>query len=116
MASTKAKRLRGNPTEAEKHLWLFLRRRQLDGYRFRRQAPIGPYIVDFACFAKRLVVEVDGGQHARAVERDTARTRWLESKGFRVLRFWNNDVLENTVGVVEAIRRALTVRSAESGF
>jgi very-short-patch-repair endonuclease len=73
---------------------------------FRRQVPIGPYVVDFACFAKRLLVELDGGQHAREADRDAVRTSWLESRGFRVLRFWNNDALANTEGVVETIRRA----------
>jgi len=107
MASTKARRLRTYPTEAEKRLWTVLRRQQVEGYRFRRQAPIGRYIVDFVCLRRRLVVEVDGGQHATRGQADAARTAWLESQGFRVLRFWNNDVLGNTNGVVEAIRQAL---------
>ncbi len=107
MASTNARRLRTYPTEAEKRLWTVLRRQQVEGHRFRRQAPIGRYIVDFVCLRRRLVVEVDGGQHASRVQADTARTAWLESQGFRVLRFWNNNVLGNTNGVVEAIRQAL---------
>ena len=107
MPSSTARRLRSNPTDAEQRLWNFLRRRQVDGFRLRRQAPIGRYIVDFVCFSKKLVIEVDGGQHATDTERDAVRTLWLEGQGFRVLRFWNNDVLANTEGVVEAIHREL---------
>ena len=73
------------------------------GCRFRRQAEIGPYIVDFVCFEKRLVIEVDGGQHAEQAEYDANRTAWLESQGFRVIRSWNNQVLEEIDGVQEAI-------------
>ncbi len=107
MASTKARHLRTNPTEAEKRLWTVLRRQQVEAHWFRRQAPIGRYIVDFVCLRRRLVVEIDGGQHATRGQAEAARTAWLESQGFRVLRFWNNDVLGNTNGVVEAIRQAL---------
>jgi len=94
-------------TTAEVRLWTRLRRWQVDGYRFRRQVPRGPYILDFACLAARLVVEVDGGQHAKAVDGDQERTAWLESRGFKVLRFWNNDVLKESEGVLETIRAAL---------
>jgi len=104
MASPLARKLRSTLTDAESRLWLRLRRRQLDGFRFRRQQPIGRYVVDFFCPDAKLIVEVDGGQHAA----DTgARTRWLEGRGYRVVRFWNNDVLGNTDGVVEKIREAL---------
>ena len=85
-----------------------LRLRQLDDHKFRRQYVIGPYIVDFVCLQRRLVVEVDGGQHGQ--ERagyDAERTRWLQSRGHRVLRFWNNDVLRNVDGVLEVIRQTL---------
>jgi very-short-patch-repair endonuclease len=82
-----------------------VRRRQLDGFRFRRQVPIGRYVVDFACLEARVIVEVDGGQHGD--EMDDERTAWLESQGFRVVRFWNSDVLGNTDGVVESIFMAL---------
>ena len=92
---------------AEKRLGTVLRRQQIAGHRFRRQAPIGRYIVNFVCLRHRLVVEIDGGQHADRVQADAARSAWLESQGFRVLRFWNNDVLGNTNGVLEAIRQAL---------
>ncbi len=77
MVSETARRLRKNPTEAEKRLWDALRRRQIDSHRFRRQVPLGIYVVDFLCLERRLVVEVDGGQHAVEMERDEARTRWL---------------------------------------
>ena len=94
-------------TDAELRLWTRLRVEQIDGYRFRRQVPIGPYVVDFACLKARLVIEVDGGQHVQAKEQDDKRTAWLASQGFRVLRFWDNDVLTQTDGVLEAIRVAL---------
>jgi very-short-patch-repair endonuclease len=94
-------------TDAELRLWMRLRCEQIDGYRFRRQFPIGPCIVDLVCLKARLVIEVDGGQHAQVVERDDRRSAWLASRGFKVLRFWNNDVLQETDGVVETIRSAL---------
>ncbi len=92
-------------TDAQRRLWSRLRRRQLDGLRFRRQAPIGPYYADFICLEEKLIIELDGGQHAIEREADAARARWLESEGYRVLRFWNNEVLGNTDGVIEEIRR-----------
>jgi len=99
----RARRLRRASTDAEKLLWQKLRARQLGGAKFRRQTPIGPYIVDFVSFEHKLVVEIDGGQHSASAERqhDTKRTTWLESQGFRVLRFWNNQVLTNLEGVLE---------------
>ncbi|HEY5209971.1 MAG TPA: endonuclease domain-containing protein [Stellaceae bacterium] len=105
MASRNARLLRKNPTDAEKRLWLYLRDKQLGGYRFRRQQPIGPYIVDFFCPQAGVIVEIDGGQHSP--ERDDKRTRWLEECGYRVIRFWNNDVLENTEGVWETLSAVL---------
>ena len=107
MADQRARRLRRNPTDAEKKLWSLLRRKQLSGYRFRRQVPIGPYVVDFACLAAHLVIEVDGGQHALSVERDKERTTWLEARGYKVVRFWNNEVLGNPDGVLQTILSAL---------
>ena len=107
MASRHARSLRANQTDAETRLWTGLRDRRLAGAKFRRQAASGPYIADFACFAARLIVELDGGQHAQDADADAARTAWLEGQGFRVLRFWNNDVLANTEGVLERILEAL---------
>ena len=107
MASRHARVLRANQTEAETRLWRRLRDRQLGGAKFRRQVPIGPYIADFVCFAAKLIVELDGGQYADTAEADSARTVWLEKRGFRVLRFWNHDVLANPDGVPERILEAL---------
>ena len=109
MGTTIARILRRDATLAERRLWQQLRFRQLDGHRFRRQAPIGRFVVDFVCFEQLLIVEVDGGQHAERAQEDAKRTRWLEGEGFRVLRFWNSDVLQNTEAVVESIRGALRV-------
>jgi len=107
MRQSSARKLRKHPTDAERLLWRHLRLRQLGGYKFRRQQPLGPYIVDFVCLEQRLCVEVDGGQHAEQAEDDARRTAWLEAKGFRVLRFWNTEVLQETVAVEEMIRAAL---------
>jgi very-short-patch-repair endonuclease len=104
--------LRNQPTDAEHRLWQYLRKRQLDGYRFRRQHPFGDYILDFACLEPKLVVELDGSQHADNHAYDAIRTHFLERAGFKVLRFWNNDVFENIEGVVEVILTALTDRQA----
>ena len=105
MTSKNARALRVNRTEAEIRLWQRLRDRQLAGAKFRRQTPVGPYVADFMCYELRLIVEVDGGQHGP--EADAARTAWLESQGFRVVRFWNHDVLQNTDGVLERIQEEL---------
>jgi very-short-patch-repair endonuclease len=107
MASERARIMRKNPTDAEKKLWSLLRLKQLDGHRFRRQAPIGLYIVDFFCPEARLIIEVDGGQHGTAKEYDEARTTWLSQQGHRVIRFWNNDILQNPDGVLLRLREAL---------
>jgi very-short-patch-repair endonuclease len=101
--------LRRNMTDAERVLWNRLKARQLDGLKFRRQEQIGRFIVDFICFEKGIVVEADGGQHAIEREKDDERTRWMNSQGFTVLRFWNNDILANTEGVMETIRSACRV-------
>src|SRR5712692_3385597 len=102
MPIDRARDLRRDATDAERRLWSALRDRRLRGYRFRRQHPIGDYIVDFACTERGLIVEADGGQHADN-EADRRRTALLESEGWRVLRFWNNDILANTEGVIEAV-------------
>ena len=104
-----ARRLRANATDPEARLWRHLRRSELLGSHFRRQVPIGPYVADFACMAARLVIEVDGSQHGDAAvkARDDARTQWLAREGYRVVRFWNNDLIENIEGVLETIHAAL---------
>jgi very-short-patch-repair endonuclease len=99
--------LRANGTDSERRLWSKLRRRQLDGFRFRRQAPIGPFIVDFVCLERHIVIELDGGQHAEQEAADTKRMQWLEQEGYRVIRFWNDDVLKNSGGVVAEILELL---------
>ena len=101
--------LRRKATDAEARLWSHLRARQLSGFKFRRQHPIGSYIVDFYCHEAALVVELDGGGHAQELqgEYDVERSLWLESRGLRVIRFWNNEVLRNIEGVVEQILSAL---------
>jgi very-short-patch-repair endonuclease len=101
-----ARKLRKKSTDAERRLWFLLRDRRLLGYKIRRQRPIGPYIVDFVCIEHRLVIEVDGSQHAENPA-DDLRTRWLEGKGWRVLRYWNNDISNNRDAVLEAILNAL---------
>lgn len=102
----KARDMRKAITDAEHRLWSVLRGRRLDGCKFRRQHPIGWFIVDFACVERRLIIEVDGAQHAENPA-DERRTRWLESQGWRVIRFWNDEVIENLDGVAERIMRAL---------
>jgi very-short-patch-repair endonuclease len=109
VANALARKLRSNSTDAERKLWRHLRTLKSQGFHFRRQVPIDGFIVDFACYSARLVIELDGGQHnvdehARA---DRAPDRHLESQKFKVLRFWNNDVLRNTEGVMEQVTSAL---------
>ncbi len=103
MTLNKARKLRKNPTEAEQALWKHLRMRQVFGHKFRRQQPIGHYIVDFVSFERRIIIELDGGQHSQQVVYDSKRTAWLETQGYRVLRFWNNQVLED----VEAVKAVI---------
>src|SRR5262245_37396665 len=103
----RARTLRRQMTEAERRLWQILRLRQTDGRRFRRQVPIGPFIADFVCHEARLIVEIDGGQHDPSSEAEASRTRFLEGEGYRVLRFWNNEVLEKAEGVRSAIAKSL---------
>ncbi len=99
-----ARILRKSSTDAERLLWRHLRARQLENLKFRRQEQIGHFIVDFVCYEKSLIVEADGGQHAVEHEKDENRTLWLNSQGFRVLRFWNHEIMTNTEGVIETIR------------
>jgi very-short-patch-repair endonuclease len=104
-----ARRLRHQMTEAETRLWRLLRAQQVHGYKFRRQAAIGAYVVDFVCFSEKLVVELDGPQHqeAEAREHDERRTEWLESRGFRVIRFRNHEVDEDIHAVMDVIVRGV---------
>lgn len=102
----RAQQLRNNATDAERLLWRHLRGRQLNGFKFSRQMPVGPFICDFTCRERRLIVELDGGQHAESTT-DLPRTAFLETQGYRVIRFWNNDVLENVEGVLTIIAAAL---------
>jgi very-short-patch-repair endonuclease len=113
-----ARELRHRQTDAEKALWARLKNRQLDGVKFRRQQPLGPYIVDFASLERRIIVEVDGGQHnepssfpfeeeGRGRERDGERTAWLKKRGYQVLRFWNNEVLMNMEAVLQRIMEVM---------
>jgi len=102
-----ARELRANSTEAERCLWYYLRDRRLSGYRFRRQTPIGRFVVDFVCVRARLIVELDGGQHADQLLEDLERTQSLARSGYRVIRFWNHEVLLRIEAVLESILEAL---------
>lgn len=103
----RARELRNQSTDAERHLWQHLRGKQIAGYRFRRQVPIAGFIADFACLEAKVIVELDGGQHAHNVGYDEQRDRSIEAQGFRVLRFWDNQVFLETQAVLEQIMRAL---------
>lgn len=103
-----ARELRNGATDAERLLWRYLKNRQFEGFRFRRQVPIGVYIVDFVCPQARLVVELDGGQHTEKTSYDDSRTVWLEQQGYCVKRFWNHEVLQNADVVAAEIHRVLT--------
>ena len=102
-----AKRMRHTSTDAETRLWWHLRAARFRGLKFRRQQPIGDYIVDFVCFERRMIIEVDGSQHLESAGRDDARTAWFELQGFTVLRFWNDDVLRDATCVMREIARIL---------
>jgi very-short-patch-repair endonuclease len=106
-----SQRLRREMTDAERLLWSRLRARQLDGHKFVSQFPVGNAVADFACRSARLVVELDGGQHADAAEADAERTRIIEALGYHLVRFWNNDVMANLDGVLEAILQELRIAS-----
>lgn len=98
-----AQRLRKNLTEAEKKLWFQISKRQIDGLKFRRQYPVPPYIVDFVCLERSLIIEIDGGQHDMNKKKDEKRTQHLKQEGFEVIRFWNNEVMGNIDGVLTVI-------------
>ena len=99
----RAQELRNNATDAERRLWRYVRSRQLGGFKFSRQIAVGPFVCDFVCRERGLVIELDGGQHADRTSSDQRRTRFLEDEGLTVLRFWNNEVLQNTDGVLQMI-------------
>jgi very-short-patch-repair endonuclease len=101
-----AKNLRKRATDTERLVWKHLRAKHFGGLKFRRQQPVGKYIVDFVCFEEKIIIELDGGQHSMLSEKhkDTERDKWFEAQGYRVLRFWDNEVLMNTRGVLEVIR------------
>jgi BirA family biotin operon repressor/biotin-[acetyl-CoA-carboxylase] ligase len=109
MANERARTLRRNQTDAERQLWNALRRNQLDGCKFRRQHSMGAYIVDFICLEKKLIIELDGDQHGHAVHKrhDEKRDTWLKGRGYRVIRYWNNDVYSNIEGVLLEISEYL---------
>ena len=104
---TFARQLRSEMTVAESHLWRRLRARQIHGLKFRRQHPVGNYILYFACIDAKLAIEVDGGQHNDMSINDGQRTAWLETQGWKVLRFWNNEILQNIEGVLAEVLNAL---------
>ncbi len=109
----RARELRRDQTEAEKVLWTILRSRQMEGFKFRRQEPIGSYIADFVNYERKIVIELDGGQHAmnEGQKRDQKRDQWFRDQGFRVLRFWDHEVLQNSDSVLETIRQAMLTPS-----
>ena len=109
----RARKLRKHQTDAELLLWQHLRNRQLQGYKFRRQFPIGQYIVDFVCLSQKLIIELDGSQHMNNAVYDIRRTQFLESYGYKVVRFWNNDVLANADSVLDALTLTLSQRERE---
>jgi len=103
----RARKLRKNSTDTEQRLWYFLRAKRFNGYKFKRQYIIGNYIVDFICIENKLIIELDGSQHIDAIKYDMKRTNYLIDRGYNVLRFWNNDVLQNTDGVLQEILNVL---------
>jgi very-short-patch-repair endonuclease len=108
MRRARAKQLRSNMTDAERRLWYCLRAHRFAGLKFKRQALIGPYIVDFICFEHKLIIELDGGQHNDS-SKDRARDAWISKEGYRVIRFWNNDVLKQTNAILDLIAQAIAV-------
>ena len=101
----RARELRAEQTPQEQQLWQELRAKRFAGFKFRRQEPIGRYIADFVCFKAKLIIELDGGQHAETAARDAERDAWLRGRGYNVLRFWDNEVFQNLEGVLEVVRK-----------
>lgn len=116
LTTTRARSLRSHMTQAEQKLWYALRNKQLQRHRFRRQHAIGSYIADFACIEARCIIELDGGQHQAQATYDQRRTEFLEAQGWKVLRFWNNDVLVNIEGVLSIINTFLLSQETPSSF
>ena len=110
----KAKTLRTNQTEAEQRLWYHLRAHRFMGLKFKRQKPMGRYIVDFVCMERQLIIELDGGQHAEQMAYDQHRDAWLRSQGYTVLRFWNNEVMHQLEDVLEQIRNTISLSPSPS--
>ena len=108
----KARELRNNMTKQEQKIWSFLKNRKFYGYRFLRQYPIGNYIVDFICRSKKIIIEIDGGQHnePQNIEYDTTRTNFLEAKGYKVIRFWTNDIDKNLDGVYKVLIKEFEIK------
>lgn len=111
-----ARALRKNPTDAERQLWIHLRAGRLNGYRFRRQRPFGPYVLDFVCLEARVAIELDGSQHVEQMAYDEQRDAFIRSYGMRVLRFWNGDVLSKTQSVLETICEALSRQEIDGRY
>lgn len=110
LTQARARKLRNQATDAERLLWRHLRLRQLGGFRFRRQVPVDGYVADFACMEVKLVIELDGGQHQEQTAHDGHRDALISAKGYRILRFWNNQVFEETNAVLEVILNELRAR------
>ncbi len=106
-SSAEARLLRRNMTEEERYLWRYLRAKRFEGFKFRRQEPIGPFIVDFVCFEHKLIIELDGGYHIKTKDYDKSRSLWLESQGFKVIRYWNDTVHEKRDQLLESIQHHL---------
>ena len=98
-----AKSLRKRATDTENNLWYYLRAKRFQGLKFRRQHPVGPYIVDFVCLESRIIIELDGSQHVAEEEKDKKRDAWLRQEGYKVLRFWDNEFYQNREGILEKI-------------
>ena len=113
-SASKARQLRKDSTDAERRMWALLRNCQFADRKFRRQVPIGPYVVDFVCLEKRLIVELDGGHHMTRGDYDAERTKWLMGQGFRIIRFWNNQVLNEAVSVLDALLLELEMEPSPS--
>lgn len=112
----KARNLRTNMTDQERKFWAIVRKEQFHNYRFLRQYIIGNYIVDFICREKKIIIEIDGGQHSENVDYDIARTKFLESKGYKVIRFWNNDIDNNISGVYQKLEDVFDIHPPKSSL